>query len=114
MKTRRYVLFLVVALLAFLIGVTVATIFGGITSGRVKTRCGARQALIEPLPVPPLEMVAAPSCRLRREALAPLNADLKARRMDQTNIKVKPAAPPVVNGVKVTVPAEPEPPRPLR
>ena len=58
MNTRRYVIFLIIALLAFLIGITAATVFGGLTSNPAKTksRCGTYRVSVERIPVGSLKL----------------------------------------------------------
>lgn len=80
MNTRRYILFLIIAILTFLIGVAAATIFGGFGTKEAKhARCAYHNMRVEveppappvapvapvaplpPLPAPqPLEVIALP------------------------------------------------------
>jgi flagellar basal body-associated protein FliL len=66
MRRRRYILFLIIAILTFLIGIAAGTIFNFSSSEEVKrTPCGSAQTRLEPLPSSPLAMPATPAAPSR-------------------------------------------------
>jgi hypothetical protein len=49
---RRYLIRLAIALVAFIVGVTAATVLGGFSGRRAQRRCFERDAFVAPPPVP--------------------------------------------------------------